>query len=82
MTSGSHNMRKWEIKFDNKQRWDNPLMGWASSGKFTLNIIFDCSGYSYGAGWPGHAPEIYKRDRNTERLSLWIRGNLYSEAKN
>ncbi|XP_057308827.1 NADH dehydrogenase [ubiquinone] iron-sulfur protein 4, mitochondrial-like [Hydractinia symbiolongicarpus] len=32
MQSGTHNMRKWTISFDTKQRWENPLMGWASTG--------------------------------------------------
>merc|ERR1712122_30635 len=29
---GTHNMRNWVLKFDNRQRWENPLMGWASTG--------------------------------------------------
>ncbi|XP_002157726.1 NADH dehydrogenase [ubiquinone] iron-sulfur protein 4, mitochondrial isoform X1 [Hydra vulgaris] len=32
MQSGSHNMRKWCVSFDTRERWENPLMGWASSG--------------------------------------------------
>jgi len=31
MQSGTHNMRKWSLNFDTKQRWENPLMGWAST---------------------------------------------------
>merc|ERR1712212_1236139 len=26
MTSGSHNMRKWQIKFDTKANWENPML--------------------------------------------------------
>ena len=33
MQSGTHNMRKWRIDFDTKERWENPLMGWASRYK-------------------------------------------------
>jgi hypothetical protein len=29
--SGSFNAREWEISFDTQQRWQNPLMGWAST---------------------------------------------------
>ena len=31
MQSGTHNMRKWTLSFDTQQRWENPLMGWAST---------------------------------------------------
>lgn len=31
MQSGSHNMRKWMLSFDTQERWENPLMGWAST---------------------------------------------------
>merc|ERR1712002_359470 len=41
MTSGSHNMRKWQLKFDNRQRWENPLMGWASSGDPLSNNVLE-----------------------------------------
>ena len=33
MQSGTHNMRKWRVDFDTKERWENPLMGWASRYK-------------------------------------------------
>lgn len=31
MQSGTHNTKKWKIEWDTKERWENPLMGWASS---------------------------------------------------
>ena len=37
MQSGSHNMRKWKLDFDTKERWENPLMGWRSSGDALSN---------------------------------------------
>ena len=30
MQSGSHNTQTWRLEFENQERWDNPLMGWAS----------------------------------------------------
>ena len=29
--SGTFNARDWEITWDTQQRWENPLMGWAST---------------------------------------------------
>jgi len=31
MQSGSYQTRNWKIEFDSQERWENPLMGWASS---------------------------------------------------
>lgn len=31
MQSGTFNTRKWKMEFETRQRWENPLMGWASS---------------------------------------------------
>ncbi len=31
MQSGTHNTKKWKVEWDTKERWENPLMGWASS---------------------------------------------------
>jgi NADH dehydrogenase (ubiquinone) Fe-S protein 4 len=43
MQSGSHNTLKWKLEFENQERWENPLMGWASSGDPLSNktITFD-----------------------------------------
>lgn len=35
MQSGTNNIKNWEIEFDARERWENPLMGWSS----TLVII-------------------------------------------
>lgn len=32
MQSGTQGMESWKLDFDTQQRWENPLMGWASSG--------------------------------------------------
>ena len=31
MQSGTHNTHKWRIELDSKERWENPLMGWAGT---------------------------------------------------
>ena len=31
MQSGTHNTKNWKIEFDNRERWENPLMGWTST---------------------------------------------------
>ena len=31
MQSGTDNVGKWQMEFDTRQRWENPLMGWTST---------------------------------------------------
>ncbi|CAG9795588.1 unnamed protein product [Diatraea saccharalis] len=38
MQSGTNNIHHWEMEFDNRQRWENPLMGWTSSGDPLSNL--------------------------------------------
>ncbi|XP_068154909.1 NADH dehydrogenase [ubiquinone] iron-sulfur protein 4, mitochondrial [Drosophila tropicalis] len=38
MQSGTDNLNKWQIEFDNRERWENPLMGWASTGDPLSNM--------------------------------------------
>ncbi|XP_055708729.1 NADH dehydrogenase [ubiquinone] iron-sulfur protein 4, mitochondrial [Phlebotomus papatasi] len=38
MQSGTNNTHNWEIEFDNRERWENPLMGWASTGDPLSNM--------------------------------------------
>ncbi|CAB3231820.1 unnamed protein product [Arctia plantaginis] len=38
MQSGTNNINHWEMEFDNRQRWENPLMGWTSSGDPLSNM--------------------------------------------
>jgi len=32
MQSGTYGTRRWKIEFDVRERWENPLMGWSSTG--------------------------------------------------
>ncbi|XP_018333557.1 NADH dehydrogenase [ubiquinone] iron-sulfur protein 4, mitochondrial [Agrilus planipennis] len=38
MQSGTDNIGNWRIEFDNRERWENPLMGWCSSGDPHSNL--------------------------------------------
>lgn len=38
MQSGTNNIQSWEMEFDNRERWENPLMGWSSTGDPLSNI--------------------------------------------
>merc|ERR1711983_105321 len=41
MQSGTAGIKRWKIEFDNQQRWENKLMGWASSADPVSNILLD-----------------------------------------
>ncbi|KAF7274271.1 NADH:ubiquinone oxidoreductase subunit 18 [Rhynchophorus ferrugineus] len=38
MQSGTNNIGHWELDFDTKERWENPLMGWSSTGDPLSNL--------------------------------------------
>ncbi|XP_030746507.1 NADH dehydrogenase [ubiquinone] iron-sulfur protein 4, mitochondrial-like [Sitophilus oryzae] len=38
MQSGTRGLDHWEVDFDTRERWENPLMGWSSSGDAISNI--------------------------------------------
>lgn len=38
MQSGTNNLNHWEMEFDTRQRWENPLMGWTSTGDPLSNM--------------------------------------------
>ncbi|XP_019868695.1 NADH dehydrogenase [ubiquinone] iron-sulfur protein 4, mitochondrial isoform X2 [Aethina tumida] len=38
MQSGTNNIGHWEMDFDNRERWENPLMGWSSTGDPLSNM--------------------------------------------
>ncbi|XP_077287151.1 NADH:ubiquinone oxidoreductase subunit 18 [Arctopsyche grandis] len=38
MQSGTNNIQHWEMEFDTRQRWENPCMGWTSSGDPLSNL--------------------------------------------
>ncbi|KAJ6636214.1 NADH dehydrogenase [ubiquinone] iron-sulfur protein 4, mitochondrial [Pseudolycoriella hygida] len=38
MQSGTNNVNNWEMEFDTRERWENPLMGWTSTGDPLSNM--------------------------------------------
>ncbi|RWS23228.1 NADH dehydrogenase [ubiquinone] iron-sulfur protein 4-like protein, partial [Leptotrombidium deliense] len=38
MQSGTYNVQSWMIEFENRERWENQLIGWGSSGDPLSNI--------------------------------------------
>ncbi|KAI9582282.1 NADH dehydrogenase [ubiquinone] iron-sulfur protein 4, mitochondrial [Glossina fuscipes] len=38
MQSGTDNVNQWQIDFDSRERWENPLMGWCSTGDPLSNM--------------------------------------------
>ncbi|XP_073536424.1 NADH dehydrogenase [ubiquinone] iron-sulfur protein 4, mitochondrial [Phyllobates terribilis] len=43
MQSGVQNTKKWRIDFDSRERWENPLMGWASTADPLSNMVLSFS---------------------------------------
>ncbi|XP_028399061.1 NADH dehydrogenase [ubiquinone] iron-sulfur protein 4, mitochondrial-like [Dendronephthya gigantea] len=41
MQSGSFNTRLWRLEFNTQDRWENPLMGWASSADPLSNMVVE-----------------------------------------
>lgn len=41
MQSGTANQNCWQIEFDNRERWENSLIGWASSADPHSNLSID-----------------------------------------
>ncbi|XP_054160637.1 NADH dehydrogenase [ubiquinone] iron-sulfur protein 4, mitochondrial-like [Oppia nitens] len=42
MQSGAYGRDKWRIEFESRERWENPLMGWTSTGDplSNMNLCF------------------------------------------
>ncbi|XP_057687708.1 NADH dehydrogenase [ubiquinone] iron-sulfur protein 4, mitochondrial [Corythoichthys intestinalis] len=43
MQSGVNSTKKWKMDFDTRERWENPLMGWASSADPLSNMVLSFS---------------------------------------
>ncbi|XP_068227151.1 NADH dehydrogenase [ubiquinone] iron-sulfur protein 4, mitochondrial [Palaemon carinicauda] len=41
MQSGTNNLQRWKIVFEARERWENPLMGWASTADPLSNVEVD-----------------------------------------
>uniref|UniRef100_W5LV27 NADH dehydrogenase [ubiquinone] iron-sulfur protein 4, mitochondrial n=1 Tax=Astyanax mexicanus TaxID=7994 RepID=W5LV27_ASTMX len=57
MQSGVQNTKKWKMDFDTRERWENPLMGWASTGdplsnmELTFSTKEDAIAFAEKNGW-------------------------------
>nr|CAG4650486.1 EOG090X0DNW [Sida crystallina] len=38
MQSGTNNTHSWKLEFETRERWENPLMGWCSTGDPLSNV--------------------------------------------
>ncbi|CAL8099099.1 unnamed protein product [Orchesella dallaii] len=58
MQSGTANINRWRMEFETRERWENPLMGWSSSGDplSNLNVDFadkeEAVAFCEKNGWP------------------------------
>ncbi|XP_020639312.2 NADH dehydrogenase [ubiquinone] iron-sulfur protein 4, mitochondrial [Pogona vitticeps] len=43
MQAGVNNTKKWKMEFDTRERWENPLMGWASTADPLSNMVLSFS---------------------------------------
>ncbi|XP_033215300.1 NADH dehydrogenase [ubiquinone] iron-sulfur protein 4, mitochondrial isoform X2 [Belonocnema kinseyi] len=41
MQSGTNHTNFWQIEFDTRERWENPLIGWSSTGDPMSNLKVD-----------------------------------------
>jgi len=41
MQSGTAGIKRWKIEWENRERWENPLMGWSSSADPLSNLLLD-----------------------------------------
>mmetsp|Transcript_11968 Transcript_11968/g.22052 ORF Transcript_11968/g.22052 Transcript_11968/m.22052 type:complete len:172 (+) Transcript_11968:23-538(+) len=63
MQSGVFGTRRWKIEFDTRERWENPLMGWASSADPLSNMAVefkspeDAMDFCEKNGWEYHVEE-------------------------
>ncbi|GBM83742.1 NADH dehydrogenase [ubiquinone] iron-sulfur protein 4, mitochondrial [Araneus ventricosus] len=63
MQSGTFNTRKWKIEFETRERWENPLMGWSSTGDplSNMNVQFstpeEAIQFCEKNGWPYYVDE-------------------------
>ena len=42
MQSGTFGTHKWQIQFDTRDRWENPLMGWTATYVYQSFMCYEC----------------------------------------
>lgn len=82
MQSGTFNTRRWRMEFDEKERWENPLMGWCSTGdplsntEVNFHSKADAIAFCEKNGWQWF---IEKEQRPTRKFKSY--GNNFSWNK-
>jgi len=83
MQSGTNNTKRWRMEFETRERWENPLMGWSSSGDplSNMNLDFldkqDAIAFCDKNGWPWFVEEPV--DKQPKKKTY---GDNFSWAKN
>lgn len=77
MQSGTDNTHHWEMEFDARERWENPLMGWCSTGDPLSNLKLQFSDkeeaiqFCEKNGWKWYVQESFK-EKNVKPKSYGI----------
>jgi len=83
MQSGTANTARWRMEFETRERWENPLMGWSSSGDplSNLNVDFqdkdEAIAFCEKNGWPWFVEEPVQRVLKAKSY-----GNNFSWSRN
>ena len=76
MQSGTHGIKRWRLEFENRQRWENNLMGWASSGDPLSNMQVDFASKEEAIafveknGWDYFVEEAAEKTPKTKSYAL------------
>ena len=58
---------RWKIEFDNQQRWENNLMGWASSADPVSNVLLDFASKEDAVAFAERHGWVYELEDPKER---------------
>ncbi|XP_076305069.1 NADH:ubiquinone oxidoreductase subunit 18 [Tachypleus tridentatus] len=87
MQSGTNNTHHWKMEFETRERWENPLMGWCSSGDplSNMNLRFLCKedaiAFCEKNGWPYFVeePPVHKPKKKSYGANFaWNRNTRVS----
>jgi len=72
MQSGTANIKRWKMEFETRERWENPLMGWTSTGDPLSNMHLDFTSQEDAVafceknGWPWFVEEPVDKKPKTK----------------
>ncbi|KAF4524979.1 hypothetical protein B566_EDAN011907 [Ephemera danica] len=82
MQSGTDNVQAWQMEFETRERWENPLMGWSSTGDPLSNMKLqfrdkeEAIEFCEKNGW-----QWYVQERNTKTPKARSYGQNFSWNK-